>query len=124
MKHEDIVKKAREIGSKYGKQAELDFGAGAEWACEQNQSLTKEVERLKKVEGIKYSQIIELEQENNRLRGQVEKINIKAITEVITSYLVRTQKERMIKSKVRGMGLNTKVSENLAETIVKSIKGE
>ena len=28
---EVIVNKAREIGSKFGKHAELDFGAGAEW---------------------------------------------------------------------------------------------
>jgi hypothetical protein len=33
-----MIEKARENGSKYGKKAELDFGAGAEWMYEQLQN--------------------------------------------------------------------------------------
>lgn len=39
---EKLIDRARENGIKYGKKAELDFGAGAEWMYEQLKDLLKQ----------------------------------------------------------------------------------
>ena len=55
--------------------------------------------------------------------GNIEvELDVKKVKEVIFDYLIRTQKERIIQQNARKFGVNTKVSENLAQAIADKFK--